>query len=66
VRNTTNRKDVILTVDDDRFMRTMICDVLEQGGYTVVQAINGQEGIDKFLEVSPDLILMDVEMPIIN
>jgi len=66
VRNTTNRKDVILTVDDDRFMRTMICDVLEQGGYTVVQAINGQEGIDKFLEVSPDLILMDVEMPIMN
>lgn len=59
-------KDIILTVDDDRFIRTMIRDVLEEDGYTVVQAKNGKEGIEKFLEVSPDLVLMDVEMPIMN
>lgn len=59
-------KDIVLTIDDDRFIRTMICDVLEEDGYTVVQAKNGKEGIEKFLEVAPDLILMDVEMPIMN
>lgn len=59
-------KDIVLTIDDDRFIRTMICDVLEEDGYTVVQAKNGKEGIEKFLETSPDLILMDVEMPIMN
>lgn len=64
--NITSGKDIILTVDDDRFIRTMICDVLEQKGYTVVQAANGQDGINKFEEVCPQLILMDVEMPIMN
>lgn len=64
--NTTLRQDIILTVDDDRFIRTMIHDVLEKDGYQIVQAKNGKEGIEKFLEVCPDLILMDVEMPIMN
>ena len=59
-------KDIVLTVDDDRFIRTMIRDVLEEDGYRVVQAENGRQGIEKFLEVCPDLILMDVEMPIMN
>lgn len=66
MNNKALRKDVILTVDDDRFIRTMIHDVLEKDGYTIVQAKNGKEGIEKFLEVCPDLILMDVEMPIMN
>lgn len=60
------RKDIVLTIDDDRFIRTMIRDVLEEDGYTVIQAENGKQGIEKFLEVCPDLILMDVEMPIMN
>lgn len=66
MKSMNSRKDIVLTVDDDRFIRTMICDVLEEDGYTVIQAENGKEGIKKFLEVGPDLILMDVEMPIMN
>ncbi|MDF2633346.1 MAG: response regulator receiver sensor signal transduction histidine kinase [Pelosinus sp.] len=62
----TAKKDIILTVDDDRFMRTIIRDALEKNGYEVIEAHNGEEGIKKFLEVYPQMILMDVEMPIMD
>lgn len=62
----TRKKDIILSVDDDRFMRTIIRDTLEKNGYIVAEAHNGEEGIKKFLEVCPQLILMDVEMPVMN
>lgn len=59
-------KDVILLVDDDRFIRTVIREALEQDGYKVVEAVNGEEGIEKFITYNPSLILMDVEMPKMN
>jgi signal transduction histidine kinase/DNA-binding response OmpR family regulator len=61
-----SKREIILTVDDDRFMRTMIRDILEQDGYEVVQAQNGAEAIEIFLQMRPQLILMDVEMPVMN
>jgi CheY-like chemotaxis protein len=57
----------ILIVDDDASVRTLIRHVLEGAGYTVVgEASNGAEGVERVRELSPDLVTMDLEMPVLN
>jgi two-component system chemotaxis response regulator CheY len=57
----TNR---ILIVDDAAFMRMMIRDILTKNGYEVVgEAQDGAQAIEKYKELSPDLITMDITMP---
>nr|WP_307992909.1 response regulator [uncultured Niameybacter sp.] len=54
----------VLIVDDAAFMRMMIKDILSKNGYEVVgEAENGLKAIEKFKELSPDLVLMDITMP---
>lgn len=54
----------ILIVDDAAFMRMMIKDILTKNGYEVVgEAENGAKAIEKFKELSPDLVIMDITMP---
>ena len=54
----------ILVCDDAAFMRMMIKDILSKNGYTVAgEAENGMKAVEKFKEVSPDLVLMDITMP---
>src|SRR5699024_1927114 len=54
----------ILIVDDAAFMRMMIKDILEKNGFSVVgEAQDGQEAVDKFKELTPDLVTMDITMP---
>ena len=54
----------ILICDDAAFMRMMIKDILTKNGYNVVgEAENGQKGIEKYNELHPDLVLMDITMP---
>ena len=54
----------ILIVDDAAFMRMMIKDILTKNGYNVVgEAENGKVAVDKYLELKPDLVLMDITMP---
>ena len=54
----------ILIVDDAAFMRMMIRDVLTKNGYDVLgEAENGQKAIEKFKELKPDLVIMDITMP---
>lgn len=54
----------ILIVDDAAFMRMMIKDILSKNGYNVVgEAENGQVAVDKYNELKPDLVLMDITMP---
>jgi two-component system chemotaxis response regulator CheY len=54
----------ILIADDAAFMRMMLKDILTKGGYVVAgEAVNGQEAIDKFQELKPDLVTMDITMP---
>ncbi len=56
----------ILVVDDDQTTRDIARVILEDQGYCVTEAINGREGVEKTKQVQPDIILMDVEMPIMN
>lgn len=54
----------ILIVDDTKFMRLMLTDILMKSGHEVVgQAENGVIAVDKFRELRPDLVIMDITMP---
>ena len=56
----------ILVVDDDPDIVELTTRVLHQGGYRVHQALSGGDAIRRAHEFSPDLILLDVEMPNMN
>lgn len=57
----------ILISDDAAFMRMMLKDILTKNGYEVVgEAENGLRAVDKYKELSPDLVLMDITMPEMN
>lgn len=54
----------VLVADDASFMRQMIRDIIEPEGYEVVgEASDGMEVVDKFVELRPDLVMMDIVMP---
>ena len=54
----------ILVVEDDPSARRLISFTLEEAGYHVLTATNGSEGLEKAQSELPDLILMDVMMPV--
>lgn len=57
----------VLVVDDNPNIRDFIKDsLLEPQGYRVSIAVDGQEGVEKALELKPDLMLLDYEMPRMN
>lgn len=54
----------VMVVDDALFMRQMLCDIFEEAGFEIVrQAADGQEAVDGFRELRPDVVTMDVVMP---
>lgn len=57
-------KNRVLVVDDAAFMRMMIKDILKKGGFEVVgEAEDGVKAVEKFKELKPDLVTMDITMP---
>ena len=53
----------ILIIEDDNSLRDMLATVLRAEGYTVAEAIDGRDGVDKHREQPADLVLTDVIMP---
>ena len=53
----------ILVVDDAVFMRRLLRDLFADAGYQVHEAVSGRDAIEKYTEVSPDLVTMDLGMP---
>jgi len=54
----------VLIVDDALFMRKVLSDILKREGMEIAgEAENGQAAIDKFKELKPDLVTLDVVMP---
>ena len=54
----------ILIVDDAAFMRMMLKDILTKNGYEVIgEAANGVQAVEKYKELKPDLVTMDITMP---
>ena len=56
----------ILLVEDNELNRDMLSRRLIRRGFEVVIAFDGQEGIDKTRELAPDLVLMDLSLPIVD
>ncbi len=56
----------ILVIEDEVSIRKVIKAFLEDAGYTVFEAGDGQEGLEKFRQQSPDLILLDLMLPKMN
>jgi two-component system chemotaxis response regulator CheB len=56
-----------VVADDSHFMRSVISDILSDGGIDVVaQARDGEEAVSTVIEHEPDVVTMDVEMPVMN
>jgi len=56
----------ILLVEDNEMNRDMLSRRLQRRGYDVMIAVDGQEGVRMAQEESPDLILMDMSLPLID
>jgi two-component system chemotaxis response regulator CheY len=57
----------VLVVDDAQFMRLSIKNMLEGNGFEVVAfAENGKEAIEKYKECKPDIVTMDITMPVMD
>lgn len=54
----------VLLVEDNEMNRDMLSRRLERKGYDVVVAVDGQEGVDKAGEINPDIILLDMSLPV--
>ena len=53
----------ILLIDDDPWVRNIFFQMLKKGGHTVLQAENGQQGIDLYRAKQPALVITDMVMP---
>ena len=54
---------LVLVVEDEDDMRTLMHDLLDLAGYDVEQAADGQEGIERLQAKQADLVLLDLAMP---
>jgi two-component system, cell cycle response regulator len=53
----------ILVAEDSLVVRTLVCDQLEEEGYEVVEAVDGESALVQCALINPDAILLDIEMP---
>jgi two-component system cell cycle response regulator DivK len=56
----------ILYVEDNAVNRRLVRDLLQHTTYTLVEAFDGEAGVAKAVEIRPDLILMDIQLPKIS
>ena len=57
----------VLIVDDAMFMRVTLGNMLKEWGFEIVgEAANGKEAIEKYRELKPDLVTMDITMPVMS
>jgi len=57
---------VILVVDDDQFTRQLLRRVMEKEGYLVIEAANGEQGLEAYKRLKPHLVLLDALMPVMD
>lgn len=65
-KNNNLPKKKILIIEDEKTLRLAIRKKLEKEGFEVFEAGNGQTGLSTAIEIKPDLILLDVTMPIMD
>jgi two-component system, cell cycle response regulator DivK len=62
----SDRQTTILVVEDSRDVRDVLIRLLQRSGYHVVAAINGQDALRHVQDQLPDLVLMDLSMPLMD
>ncbi len=60
------KKPRILIVDDSRHIRDVIRSFYDEYGFDVLEAVNGREAVEMARTHAPDLILLDIQMPVMN
>jgi CheY-like chemotaxis protein len=60
------RRGTVLVIDDDEDIREMVRFILEGRGYAVDTAANGREGLEAVAAQRPDVILLDMKMPVMD
>jgi CheY-like chemotaxis protein len=66
IPNTSSQQNTVLLVEDTEDNRHMMRKLLELSGYRVVEAVNGEEAVAIAAEEQPDVILMDLSLPLID
>ena len=61
-----NIKNKVLVIEDDEAMRNAIVETLKNNNYVVESAVDGQEGMDKIDSFKPDLLLLDLNLPVMS
>jgi two-component system, cell cycle response regulator DivK len=56
----------ILIVEDQEDNRTILRDLLSKAGFDLIEAVNGEDGVALALSKRPDLILMDIQLPVMD
>jgi two-component system cell cycle response regulator DivK len=56
----------ILVVEDQEDLRAILRDLLSTSGFTVIEALDGAEGVAKATSERPDLVLMDIQLPVLD
>ena len=57
---------LVLIVDDDETIRSILAETLKGEGYRVDEASNGEKGLERVRAAVPDLILLDIVMPVLD
>ncbi len=60
------KQKIILVVEDESSYQDILLDKLSRSGFKVIGARNGKEGLETAIKLRPDLILLDIEMPLLN
>ena len=53
----------VLAIDDSRTIRNLVSKVMEEAGFDCVVAEDGVQGVARFAEVDPDVVITDINMP---
>lgn len=61
-----SKKPVVLVVEDERTQRMILRAALERDGFEVEEAVDGSDGLQAFDRVKPDIVLLDVRMPVMD
>ena len=65
--NTSKSLPTVLVVDDSALIRKVLIKMLNENGYQVVgEAENGQEGVELYKELEPDIVTLDITMPVMD
>ncbi|MDO9578537.1 MAG: response regulator, partial [Candidatus Cloacimonadales bacterium] len=63
---TKKQQKKILIVDDEAYIRELFRKFFEEKGLEVFTAVNGKEALDNYEKIQPDIVLSDIEMPVMN